>query len=85
MANAAKSIKNVARILKIDQDDLALAAEASALRAAYGGHWGRHPEFPDQQWQEAVDNFDTRLGYWEWVANAQRGNEADPKEEPHAN
>jgi hypothetical protein len=33
----------------------------------WGGHWGEHPEFPVENWQEDVVNGDTRLGYWSWV------------------
>ena len=40
-----------------------------------GCEWGEHPDWPVSEWQEAVgqggmgDDNDTRLGYWEWVAN----------------
>lgn len=35
----------------------------------YGGHWGEHPEYPCADWVAAVENADTRLGYWDWVNN----------------
>ncbi len=37
------------------------------LQAQYGGEWGEHPDFPVDDWQHAVANDDTRLGYWSWV------------------
>lgn len=60
------------------KDDLALAAEASELRETYGGHWQEHPEYPISQWMAEVEGFDTRLGYWEWIANVNRGKEVEP-------
>ena len=59
-------------------ESLALATEAEALRREYGGHWGLHPEFPLYQWLDAIAEQDTRLGYWEWIANAQRADEVEP-------
>lgn len=47
------------------------ALAANELRETYGGHWRQHPEFPLTQWQTAVAERDTRLGYWEWIANVQ--------------
>jgi hypothetical protein len=34
-----------------------------------GGHWGKHPRWPVEDWQYEVANGDTRLGYWDWVNN----------------
>lgn len=31
--------------------------------------WGEHPTFPLADWRAEVASDDTRLGYWEWVAN----------------
>lgn len=31
--------------------------------------WGQHPDFPLEDWQYEVQNDETRLGYWSWVAN----------------
>ena len=31
--------------------------------------WGEHPAFPLVDWRAEVTSNDTRLGYWEWVAN----------------
>lgn len=39
------------------------------LREKHGGFWGEHPEFPVVDWKYDVDNGDTRLGYWAWVAS----------------
>jgi hypothetical protein len=33
------------------------------------GVWGEHPDHPRSDWQYAVANGDSNLGYWEWVAN----------------
>ncbi|MCF8026678.1 MAG: hypothetical protein K9K82_14470 [Desulfobacteraceae bacterium] len=40
---------------------------AEDLRNLYG-HWGCHPDHLVSEWIEEVQNKDTRLGYWEWVA-----------------
>lgn len=53
----------------VDQDDIDLAAAASNLRSQFGGHWGQHPVYAVEIWLGEVANTDTRLGYWEWVAN----------------
>lgn len=37
------------------------------LIAEYG-YWGEHLEYPLSDWHYAVNNNDTRLGYWDWVA-----------------
>jgi len=38
-------------------------------RQTNGGIWGNHPRYPAALWQDCVHDGDTRLGYWEWVAN----------------
>lgn len=45
--------------------------DAAALQAKYG-HWGEHPDHSASDWSFEVSNGDTRVGYWEWVANAVR-------------
>jgi len=35
---------------------------------AVHGVWGAHDTWPVQDWKYEVDNDNTRLGYWEWVA-----------------
>lgn len=35
-----------------------------------GDYWGEHPEYPLADWQYEVENDDTRLSYWQWVAMA---------------
>lgn len=59
-------------IAKLDRrdSDLRLAEAANSLRETYG-HWNEHPEFPLTQWQGATSDGETRLGYWEWIANSQ--------------
>ena len=32
------------------------------------GHWGEYPKYPVADWKAEVENNDTRLGYWAWVA-----------------
>lgn len=32
-------------------------------------HWASDPDYPVGDWQFEVSNDDTRLGYWDWVAN----------------
>jgi hypothetical protein len=41
---------------------------ASALSDEHGV-WGAHPTWPVQDWKTEVENDDTRLGYWDWVAS----------------
>lgn len=31
-------------------------------------YWGEDPGHPLTDWKYEVENNDTRLGYWEWVA-----------------
>lgn len=31
-------------------------------------YWDTHPDHTLNDWQYACDNNDTRMGYWEWVA-----------------
>ncbi len=38
-------------------------------------YWGEDPEFPVADWQYEVSNGDTRMGYWEWVADHRRAAE----------
>ncbi|WP_301851144.1 hypothetical protein [Rhodococcus pyridinivorans] len=40
---------------------------AERMRNQYGV-WGSHPEHSPEDWQFEVANGDTRVGYWEWVA-----------------
>lgn len=32
------------------------------------GYWGEHPDHPEIVWRDEAYNGDTRLGYWDWVA-----------------
>lgn len=34
----------------------------------FGGIWGEHPDHDPSDWRQEVENHDTRLGYWDWVA-----------------
>lgn len=61
------------------KQDAELALAASNLRSECGGHWSHHPEFPRDQWKQEVACGGTLLGYWEWVANAQNGEELEPQ------
>lgn len=41
----------------------------TAIReTARGALWKEDPDFPRQDWRDEVDNDDTLLGYWDWVA-----------------
>lgn len=46
----------------------ALAEDAAQLSEAHGGVWGEHPDYSVEDWRDEVGDYDTRLGYWEWVA-----------------
>jgi hypothetical protein len=41
---------------------------AKDLMKKYGGVWSEHPDFPSEDWRYQVQSGDTRLGYWDWVA-----------------
>jgi len=30
-------------------------------------YWQSYPEYPVEDWIYAIENNETRLGYWEWV------------------
>lgn len=40
------------------------ATTGEALRERYGT-WGQHPRWPERAWRDD----ETRLGYWDWVAD----------------
>ena len=53
-------------------DELCRAASQQALlvedlQQECGGEWGSHPTYLLADWMHAIDSFETRLGYWEWV------------------
>jgi hypothetical protein len=33
--------------------------------------WDDHPDYPVKDWQYEVANGDTRLGYWDWIHEAE--------------
>ena len=41
---------------------------AEQLKEKFGGHWNEHPDHIVKNWKDEVAKDDTRLGYWEWVA-----------------
>jgi hypothetical protein len=51
------------------QGKINLSLEALDLAAHFGGTWGEHPHHEVGDWAYAIASEDTRLGYWEWVAN----------------
>lgn len=36
------------------------------------GVWGNHPQYQAEEWRREVANEDTRLSYWNWVAQMLR-------------
>jgi hypothetical protein len=42
--------------------------KTAELRDKFGGYWGKHPDYPVEDWTYEVGIGDTRLGYWDWVA-----------------
>lgn len=47
-----------------------LSEQAKALMEEFGGSiWDTHPDYLTEDWTDEVINGNTRLGYWEWVAN----------------
>jgi hypothetical protein len=51
------------------EEKISLALKALDLAAHFGGTWGEEWHHEVGAWAEEVANEDTRLGYWEWVAN----------------
>lgn len=43
--------------------------EPHLLAKEHGGTWGEFPMHWVSDWQYQVEECETRLGYWEWVAN----------------
>lgn len=43
--------------------------DPAQLADANGGTWGEHHTYIPADWRTEVENGDTRLGYWEWVAS----------------
>ena len=48
------------------EGELFAAGTAEWFEAKYDQE---HPDWPRTEWQHDVANFDTKLGYWEWVAH----------------
>lgn len=42
------------------------------LKDKFGGNWGKHPDYPVEDWKYEVTNGSTRLGYWEWIEAKQQ-------------
>jgi hypothetical protein len=60
---------------QIDPSDIGLDGQQLCQKydaiadAQFGdGRWGDHPVFPHEAWRHEVNEDNTRLGYWEWVA-----------------
>jgi len=51
--------------------------KAIKLREEHGGEWGEHPDYPHEDWSVDAVNNDTRLGYWEWVADMLEARDGD--------
>ncbi len=37
------------------------------LKEKHGGYWGEHSKYFLTDWRYAIENNETRQGYWEWV------------------
>lgn len=46
---------------------LQLLEEPIKLAERNGGTWGEHQTYTPADWRLAVENHDTRSGYWGWV------------------
>jgi hypothetical protein len=44
------------------------APAVTHISEPFGGIWGEHPDHDPSDWRQEVENHDTRLGYWDWVA-----------------
>jgi hypothetical protein len=55
--------------LVFEKAGLALACEL--------GYWAVHPVYSVVDWRQAVNNGDTRYGYWAWVAAMADDTEAE--------
>ena len=47
------------------------------LMAGHFGISGTHPDYPIEDWQEAVGFGDTRSGYWHWVSQELKNAQQD--------
>lgn len=56
-------------------DDIEIDRWSAQAHWASADTWSEHPYHTVAAWQYEVENDDTRLGYWAWVAN-------QPTEEP---
>lgn len=56
--------------------------EPHLIAKEHHGTWGDHPQHLVSDWQYEVEYDDTRLGYWEWVANEITLNQEDDCEAP---
>lgn len=70
--HAARLIRNVFGEMLTRPNYPTPRDDATALAAAYGGHWGEHPNHPVDDWKLAVAEGDTRQSYWDWVAGEAR-------------
>jgi hypothetical protein len=62
---AKKIPLNLYAILQTPEREITLAENL----ADHHGYWEEHPIYPLEDWRYEVENGDTRLGYWEWIAN----------------
>jgi len=44
-----------------------MTKEARELADECGGYWAEHHEYLIEDWGHAIQNNDTRLGYWDWI------------------
>lgn len=44
-----------------------MSEETNELAEQYGGYWGEHPIYTEEDWVIEVRDGNTRLGYWDWV------------------
>ena len=59
---------------------------AEELQAKYdalapNNQWGEHPTCAVSAWQSEVAEYNTRLGYWDWVVAQLEQFENDPEDE----
>jgi hypothetical protein len=66
--DAVLEVLNGAKATAQDDDRTLTPAQLRNKYDKPDGKWGEHPTHAFEDWRYDVDNGDTRIGYWEWVA-----------------
>lgn len=73
IADAERAVYDVSRSHK-DVITTTYVGDAP-LRQTVDNVWCEHKDYPKEDWLTEVENYDTTVGYWEWVENQMAGSE----------